>query len=293
LKNNYKFQGQELNDALDVNYSEFKYRQHDPQIGRFTQIDPLSDDYRYQSPYNFSENRVTDGRELEGLEYVSIHHYSNGTNGIKMHYKSSDKEINKINGTVANVYNSASYGPLGKGVVHYYYDPNNRIYKSEWDQKQDGLKSNLGFHGLYSGPGSITTDGGSKSRNYDFTLQPIDWSDAIAKRHDMDYADVGSTNFLEDIQTLKADRDMIKRINDYNNPFKQLEGAETPYRTSWSVEMDLSMQGQLIVIGALATYKQWKINNGYGNKDTYEFLRSKFYEYDPVTAATIDLINSR
>lgn len=37
-------------------------------IGRFMSVDPLAEKYAYQSPYNFSENRVIDARELEGLE---------------------------------------------------------------------------------------------------------------------------------------------------------------------------------------------------------------------------------
>lgn len=41
---------------------------YDSAIGRFMQIDPLAEDYNYQSPYNFAENRVIDSRELEGLE---------------------------------------------------------------------------------------------------------------------------------------------------------------------------------------------------------------------------------
>jgi RHS repeat-associated protein len=63
-----KFQGQELTNELDVNIYEFKWRSHDPQIGRFWQIDPLSDKYRYNSTYAFSENKVVAHRELEGLE---------------------------------------------------------------------------------------------------------------------------------------------------------------------------------------------------------------------------------
>jgi hypothetical protein len=35
-------------------------------------IDPLSEKYAHQSHYNFSENRVIDGRELEGLEVQLI-----------------------------------------------------------------------------------------------------------------------------------------------------------------------------------------------------------------------------
>jgi len=38
-------------------------------------IDPLTEDYKHQSPYNFSENRVVDGIELEGLEHLSISVY--------------------------------------------------------------------------------------------------------------------------------------------------------------------------------------------------------------------------
>jgi len=43
-----------------------------PDVGRFFNIDPLSEKYSYQSHYNFSENRVVDGRELEGLEWENF-----------------------------------------------------------------------------------------------------------------------------------------------------------------------------------------------------------------------------
>lgn len=43
---------------------------HDPRIGRFLSIDPLAPEYPHNSPYAFSENRVIDMVELEGLEGV-------------------------------------------------------------------------------------------------------------------------------------------------------------------------------------------------------------------------------
>lgn len=43
-----------------------------PDVGRFFNIDPLAEDYSYQGPYNFSENRVIDAFELEGLEAIVI-----------------------------------------------------------------------------------------------------------------------------------------------------------------------------------------------------------------------------
>lgn len=68
----YKYQGQERQDELDLNWDSFKWRNYDYAIGRFMSVDPLSEEYSYQSHYNFSENRVVDARELEGLEKVLI-----------------------------------------------------------------------------------------------------------------------------------------------------------------------------------------------------------------------------
>jgi len=67
----YKYQGQERQDELNLNWDSFKWRNYDYAIGRFMSVDPLSEEYSYQSPYNFAENRVIDGNELEGLEWVS------------------------------------------------------------------------------------------------------------------------------------------------------------------------------------------------------------------------------
>jgi RHS repeat-associated protein len=68
-----KFQGQSFNDDLQLDFYEFKWRQHDPQIGRFIEVDPLAEKYGYNSPYAFSENHVTTHIELEGLEKFPIH----------------------------------------------------------------------------------------------------------------------------------------------------------------------------------------------------------------------------
>jgi hypothetical protein len=56
---------------IGLNWDSFKWRNHQPDIGRFFNVDPLSDKYVYNSPYAFAENRVIDGRELEGLEWVN------------------------------------------------------------------------------------------------------------------------------------------------------------------------------------------------------------------------------
>ncbi|QIH33489.1 DUF6443 domain-containing protein [Sphingobacterium sp. DR205] len=72
VKNDIKFQGQRHDNDLGLNMYSFKYRMHDPQIGRFWQVDPLAEKYMHNSPYAFSENKVTSHFELEGLEAVPL-----------------------------------------------------------------------------------------------------------------------------------------------------------------------------------------------------------------------------
>src|ERR1051325_4208062 len=72
VANQYKFQGQEHQDELDLGWDSFKWRNHQPDIGRFFNVDPLATKYVYNSPYAFSENHVTSHVELEGLEMVDI-----------------------------------------------------------------------------------------------------------------------------------------------------------------------------------------------------------------------------
>jgi RHS repeat-associated protein len=67
----FGFQGQEKDDemhgATGTSYA-FEYRIHDPRVGRFLSIDPLTWKYPYWSPYAFAGNMVIQYVELEGLE---------------------------------------------------------------------------------------------------------------------------------------------------------------------------------------------------------------------------------
>jgi len=66
----YGFQGQEMDNETkgEGNSVNFSHRMHDPRVGRFFAVDPLDTKYPWNSSYAFSENRVIDALELEGLE---------------------------------------------------------------------------------------------------------------------------------------------------------------------------------------------------------------------------------
>jgi RHS repeat-associated protein len=66
----YGFQGQEDDPEIkgEGNSTNYKYRMHDPRIGRFFARDPLASKYPWYTPYQFSGNKVIHMIELEGLE---------------------------------------------------------------------------------------------------------------------------------------------------------------------------------------------------------------------------------
>ena len=68
----YGYNGMERDDEVkgQGNSVNYKYRMHDPRIGRFFAIDPLTAKYPHYTPYSFSGNRVIDAVELEGMEPV-------------------------------------------------------------------------------------------------------------------------------------------------------------------------------------------------------------------------------
>jgi RHS repeat-associated protein len=295
----YGFIGAENDNEISGsgNSQDHKYRSYDPRLGRYKSLDPLFRDYPWNSPYAYAENRVIDGIDLEGLEYISVHHYANGAVAKTEFYKMTDKDIKRLGGTTAGIHNSVPYGSGGKGIVHYYYNDQGERAATLWEQRQTGGMSDFEFHGLYSGGGSITHDGKPKSTNYNFNEQPIDWADAIAKRHDVDYAKAAPdnyVNYLDDVRTLQADYDMVARIDELVanstafGPQNGPEGVETPVRTSYSTEMDFTLLGQRMLISSLATYKQWKVDKGLGNDDRYNDNREAFGKAHPVTAKFLD-----
>lgn len=72
-------------EGNSVNY---KYRIHDPRVGRFFARDPLFKSYPWNSDYAFGENRVIDGIELEGMEYLDYREarveFTNGRLTLKL-----------------------------------------------------------------------------------------------------------------------------------------------------------------------------------------------------------------
>lgn len=95
---NYKYQGQERQDELGLNWDSFKWRNYDYAIGRFMSVDKLAEDYSHQSPYVFAQNRVIDGREMEGLEWTA----STSSDGKTVNLNLNVRRVNNSSGIITN-----------------------------------------------------------------------------------------------------------------------------------------------------------------------------------------------
>ncbi|MFI0428878.1 polymorphic toxin type 43 domain-containing protein [Mariniflexile sp. HMF6888] len=106
----YGFQGQEKDDEVkgEGNSLNYKYRMHDPRIGRFFAVDPLEASYPWNSPYAFSENKVIHMIELEGLESVFSKAFWFDV-GTKLSIVSANHPKNNPNGTWAKEGYTAHY----------------------------------------------------------------------------------------------------------------------------------------------------------------------------------------
>jgi hypothetical protein len=166
-----------------------------------------------------------------------------------------EKTLLAHGGTPANWYNSAGYGPEGKGIKHEYWLENSQKSNIQdvWNLPQNSIIGSLEAQGIYSGNGSITYTG---EKDYDFSWKPIDKADAIAKRHDMNYASVHAYDVVEDTRTLYADKQMVRE----DRAFLKSIPLRLLFMQRVAGETAIAAKSQEKFIGILADYKEWKTN---------------------------------
>lgn len=74
----FGFGGQIKDDEISGagNSLSFQFRIYDSRLGKFLSVDPLEMSYPNSSPYVYAQNRVIDGIDLEGTEWVPSHKWS-------------------------------------------------------------------------------------------------------------------------------------------------------------------------------------------------------------------------
>ena len=73
LNNKNLYNDKELFDDADLNWYDYGFRNYDAQIGRFTQLDPLTDEYPELTPYQYASDEPIANVDMDGLEsYQSL-----------------------------------------------------------------------------------------------------------------------------------------------------------------------------------------------------------------------------
>ena len=204
-KYRFGFQGQLKENDLygDGNSYAFKYRINDARLGRFLSLDPKAKEYPWNSPYAFSENRLIDGKELEGAEYYSVHVDNNTGETIEVVDYTDTKK---------------GHGKKGPGVEYVYHlDKPKRKNTLQLTKKETKFFKN--FHGVYTGPNNPQKNG---KPNYN--RKPVDELDKYAKQHDKNYGKIGADgadDALFNPKTIKADKKLIKGANKVIEKYEQ------------------------------------------------------------------------
>lgn len=85
VENKYLYNDKELFEEGDLNWYDYGFRNYDAQLGRFTQLDPLTWEYPELTTYQYSGNDPIANVDLDGLEPKNV---------IKMLGSLSDQGIN-------------------------------------------------------------------------------------------------------------------------------------------------------------------------------------------------------
>jgi RHS repeat-associated protein len=230
----YGFNGQENDNELRGigNSINFELRMHDPRLGRFLSLDPLTKHFPGNSPYAFAENRVIDGIELEGAEYVHYYVFLEGDGktliqNVKVEDFTgmSNEQLQRTHGMgSAKFYKkySDSFGKEGRGVKYSYFIKDSRDGRFMSGGSSFEKSGEAFSHGLYYGAGATSQQGdrpsiraGTKGNSFLYNERPIDEVDGLARKHDMTYEKDGAKDFHSDPSGLSADIAFVEGLTTY------------------------------------------------------------------------------
>ena len=202
----FGFQNQEVDPEIkgEGNNVNYKYRMHDPRLGRFFAIDPLTRKYPHNLPYVFSENVVINAVELEGLErsYVFNSAYLSSL-ALTVIKTGTFKEIKQY---------------LDEQVGTKFSNPKNLKYAKE--KLGDKFDNAPGYNSKGTAPldyGDRAVKGGKQSNaDYFYVRLVIDngdgtWSTQSVKIFNPQYIQRKIAEVDSEIKTLESDLEALKK----------------------------------------------------------------------------------
>lgn len=215
---------------------ESKKRLEGEKHSRFLSVDPLSSKFAMLTPYQYASNRPIDGKDLDGLEYITyivdIYQYENGATLQTINYKwFDDLQHNKC-------------GELGQGVTYdvrvhtaggaaYQITP---FFVGRQDKIAGAISADYGNYmgatSLYGVNSHISTTAFDNKRilsgAYNYDIPAVDYVDDQARKHDQGYDALnakGENSLMKDWSTTPVDYAAYKNwkafvINAYTGQYK-------------------------------------------------------------------------
>ena len=165
----YKYNGKEYDRVHGLDWYDYGARFMNPDMGRFTTIDPMAEKYYSISPYAYCANNPINVIDPDGMDWVERVY-----NGIKEFYYDrnikSQNDINKIYGANSGIYyiqNNSSF-ELG-GVTYTFFNDieNNKYgYVTKREEKLDNSNIFYGEDYTIFGTSDNSIDARTLHKNY-------------------------------------------------------------------------------------------------------------------------------